>query len=156
MAMAFSYQIDNPLPQITADKVVIDKSDRVLILLRDGKQIKSYRISIGRGGIGRKTVEGDNLTPEGLYKIDRHNVRSSYYKSLHIDYPNEQDVKTAAKSGESAGSDIMIHGLRPIVAFLGKAHLLVNWTRGCIAVTNPEMDELWRAIPDGTVIEIRQ
>ncbi len=145
------------LPQnITADHILIDKSDRTLTLLKDGAILKTYPVSLGRGGMEPKQKEGDKKTPEGRYIIDRRNAKSSYYRSLHISYPDAEDLKRAEKENVNAGSDIMVHGLRNGAGILGRFHLLMDWTQGCIAVTNAEMDELWRAIPDGTSIELRQ
>lgn len=139
----------------TADLVVVDKSDRTLKIFKNDILLKTYSISLGRGGLEPKRHEGDKRTPEGNYLIDRRNNQSSYYRSLHIDYPDKDDIERAKSNNVSAGSDIMIHGLRNGTGFLGRFHLLFDWTQGCIAVTNAEMDELWHAIPDGTAIEIK-
>jgi murein L,D-transpeptidase YafK len=140
---------------VTADRVLVDKSEHQLMLLRDDSVLKSYRVSFGANPAGHKQQEGDERTPEGAYRIDRRNAQSSFYRSLHISYPDPQDVARAQARGVSPGGDIMIHGIRNGLGWAGKLQRLANWTDGCIAVTNREMDELWGAIPDGTPIEIR-
>jgi murein L,D-transpeptidase YafK len=94
-------------------------------------------------------------TPEGLYRIDGRNAHSQFHKSLHISYPNARDRERAQKLGVKPGGDIMIHGLPNGQGSVGKAHLQSDWTWGCIAVTDEEIEEIWRLVPDGTVIEIR-
>lgn len=151
-----SYAGQPALPlDAVADHIVVDKSDHTLTLFKDGKALKTYPVSLGRAGLARKTMQGDGLTPEGHYTIDGHNAKSAFYRSLHIDYPNKQDIKNAKKLGQKPGSHIMVHGIRNNFGFFGKAQRLVDWTNGCIALTNREMDELWRAIPDGTPIDIQ-
>lgn len=137
-----------------ADKIVVEKHARRMTLKRAGFPLKIYDISLGRQSVGKKTEEGDYKTPEGVYFIDRRNSSSRFYKSLHISYPNESDIKQARAKGLSPGRDIMVHGLPRVLSFLGRLHLYYDWTAGCIAVTNEEMDEIWEAVPDGTAIEI--
>lgn len=117
--------------------------------------LKSYNVSLGRVPVGAKQKEGDKKTPEGRYVIDYRKPDSAYFRSLHISYPSPADTEAAQKAGLSAGGDIMIHGLRNGLGWIGKLHRLANWTLGCIAVTNQEIEELWRVVPDGTVIELR-
>lgn len=144
-----------PSCNTNADKILVLKEKRELYLLKDSKVLKVYKIALGRNPIGHKKIEGDKKTPEGQYKIIAHNAGSSYYKSLRISYPNEQDTKEAAKLGKSPGGDIMIHGLGRYFPSLGKLHTLHDWTLGCIAVTNEEIDEIFACVKDGTPIEIR-
>ena len=147
----------NPLPLPTgarADKVLVEKSARRLSLISSGKVIKSYRIALGRSPVGKKEREGDKKTPEGIYTIDHHNDRSGFHKALHVSYPSAEQRAKAAKSGIDPGGDIMIHGLRNRFGWIGSAHRMRDWTAGCIAVTNPEIDEIFDAVPDGTVVEI--
>jgi murein L,D-transpeptidase YafK len=138
----------------TADSVVVEKSMHRLILFKNGQALRTYRVALGRGGPEPKVREGDARTPEGTYFIDRRNPHSCCHLALHISYPNATDVAAARARGVSAGSDIEIHGLRRGLGWLGRFHRVVDWTHGCIAVTDGEMDEIWRAVPDGTPVVI--
>lgn len=138
-----------------ADAIVVDKASRTLTLFQDGAPLKTYPVSFGKGGLGPKTREGDGKTPDGTYHISGRNPKSGYHLSLRISYPNAADRAAAEARGESPGGDIMIHGLKNGMGWLGVAHRQTDWTAGCIAVTDEEMDELWRTIPDGTPITIR-
>ncbi len=142
-------------PSVKADKVVVFKGKRVLILLRDGEILKTYRIALGRQPKGHKTKAGDNRTPEGKYILDARNPNSNYHLSIRISYPNEADVLKAQRLGVAPGGDIMIHGLSNGTRKLDKYHRYLNWTNGCIAVTDREMEEIWNLVPDGTPIEIK-
>ncbi|HUX80208.1 MAG TPA: L,D-transpeptidase family protein [Alphaproteobacteria bacterium] len=144
------------LQSFKVDKVVVHKSKRTLILEGQGRVIKSYKVALGRSPQGHKEQVGDNKTPEGRYIIDRRNPRSAnYHKALHISYPNREDCSNAKKKGCLPGGDIFIHGIRKSLRFLGKAHSLTDWTRGCIAVSNDEIDEIFELVQEGTPIEIR-
>jgi murein L,D-transpeptidase YafK len=148
----------NLIAQDTAvhiDRVVVDKQKRQLVLLSQGKEIRSYKVALGGQPVGPKVRQGDHRTPEGLYVLDGRNPGSRFYKSFHISYPNAKDVAAAKKLGVSPGGDIMLHGLPKGYAWVGKGQALHEWTDGCIAVSNEEMDELWRLIQVGTPIEIR-
>ncbi len=136
-----------------ADKVLIIKNERRLVLLSKGEMLKSYPVSLGRTP-GTKVRRGDGKTPEGRYLIDRRNPASRFYKALHISYPNPSDIRDAKAAGVPPGGQIMIHGLPKDFEDLGSSHACLNWTRGCIAVSNAEMDEIWRLVPDGTPVEI--
>ncbi len=138
---------------VNADKILIVKSEKRLVILGDGAVLKSYPVSLGRTP-GKKVRQGDGKTPEGRYFIDRRNPASRFYKALHISYPNASDVRDAKAAGASPGGQIMIHGLPKGYEDLGSAHACRNWTKGCIAVSNAEMDEIWRLVPDGTPVEI--
>jgi murein L,D-transpeptidase YafK len=136
-----------------ADFVVVDKSDRVLTLYAYGKPIRTYRgVQLGDAPEGHKQFQGDERTPEGRYTIDYGNPRSSYYLSLHISYPNDEDRAYAAARGRSPGGDIFIHG-QP--NWLPTGRVAGDWTDGCIALADAEIAELWQMVPDGTPIEIR-
>jgi murein L,D-transpeptidase YafK len=135
--------------------VVVYKSERKLVLLSLGKEIRSYKVALGSEPVGPKTRHGDHKTPEGVYTLDSRNPNSHFYKAFHISYPNSKDIAIAKKLGVSPGGDIMLHGLAKEYTWVGKAHTLHDWTDGCIAVTNEEMDELWRLVPVGTPIEIK-
>ena len=119
-------------------------------MFRDGNQMKTYRIALGRNPVGAKQEEGDMKTPEGIYKIDGRNPQSSFHLALHISYPSDEDTKRAAAHGVAAGSDIMIHGIQNGRGWIGAFHRWKDWTAGCIAVTDEEIEELWRVTPDGT------
>lgn len=125
-------------------------------LLSSEKVIYEFKISLGKHPIGHKQFEGDSKTPEGNYTIDWRNENSNFYRSLHISYPNDRDIAYAENLGRSAGGLIMIHGLPNKYGWLGKLHLLKDWTDGCIAVTNKEMDIIWEVIQDGTAIHIAE
>ncbi|MFB3895221.1 MAG: murein L,D-transpeptidase family protein [bacterium] len=148
-----------PTPQLPADakidRIVVIKSKRLLIVYSGPKELKSYRISLGRQPVGKKQVEGDNKTPEGIYLIISKNPHSRYYKSFGISYPNQEDIDTAKRIGKSPGSAILIHGAKTGFGFLGRWLRLFDWTQGCIALTNSEMDELYNLIDIGTTVEIR-
>jgi murein L,D-transpeptidase YafK len=142
-------------PGIVIDHVVVYKGDRKLVLLSQGKEVKTYRVALGGDPAGPKTRQGDHRTPEGSYVLDSRNPNSHFYKAFHISYPNSKDFTSAKKQGVRPGGDIMLHGLPKDYAWVGKAHSLHDWTDGCIAVTNEEMDELWKFVPVGTPIEIK-
>jgi murein L,D-transpeptidase YafK len=140
---------------ITVDRLVVYKHERKLALLLQGKEMKTYKVSLGGEPVGPKTRQGDHRTPEGIYQLDSRNANSHYYKAFHISYPNARDTAAARRLGVSPGGDIMLHGLPKEYAWLGKAHALHDWTDGCIAVTDEEMDEIWKLVRVGTPIEIR-
>jgi murein L,D-transpeptidase YafK len=145
-----------PLPPgARADRVLVDKSERTLVLLRDGRPLKTYRVSLGGAPRGHKRREGDERTPEGTYLLDYRNPRSSAHLSLHVSYPDPADAARARAAGEDPGGMIMVHGITDGLGWIGRLHRLMDWTDGCIAVANWEMDEIWRAVPDGTPIDIR-
>lgn len=140
-----------------ADRVLVDKSERKLFLIRNGEPFREYRISLGKAPDGPKLQEGDLRTPEGVYTLDWRNPKSGFYKSIHISYPNDNDRLQAQKRGVQPGGMIMIHGEHYIPS-LSRIYRLASkkdWTDGCIAINNEEMDELWLTVADGTPIEIR-
>jgi murein L,D-transpeptidase YafK len=146
----------HPLPaNITADRVLVEKAARRLTLLRDGMPLKSYRVALGRAPVGPKEEEGDQRTPEGSYLIDFHKEDSDYHRALHVSYPEQRDIDRAAAAGVPPGFDIMIHGIRNGRGWIGAFHRRSDWTAGCIAVTDFEIEEIYRAVPDGTPIEIQ-
>jgi murein L,D-transpeptidase YafK len=140
---------------VNADRIIVEKSKRTLTLYSNGNEIKQYKIALGESPEGHKTKKGDNRTPEGIYIIDARNEKSRFHKSLHISYPNENDMKNAERLGVTPGGNIMIHGLKEELIWTGKFHTVLDWTEGCIAVTNDEIEEIWDMAPDGTVVEIR-
>lgn len=146
----------SPIPaDIFSDRIVIQKSSRTMTLYRGTEALKSYRIALGGDPVGHKEFEGDQKTPEGIYSISGRNPNSSYHLSLRISYPNAADALHAQSLGKSPGGDIMIHGLPNGHEGSGKNHCLADWTAGCVAVNNAEIEELWRVVPDGTAVEIR-
>ncbi|HQG31192.1 MAG TPA: L,D-transpeptidase family protein [Deltaproteobacteria bacterium] len=138
-----------------AEKVLIEKSKRRLTLISKGSVIKTYKIALGGNPNGPKVMQGDNKTPEGTYIIDSRNKDSRYHMSLHISYPNEKDKKRARELGVSPGGDIMIHGLKNGFSKVGGLHTGFDWTKGCIAVTDEEIEEIEMLVPNGTIVEIR-
>jgi tetratricopeptide (TPR) repeat protein len=143
------------ISQGPADKILIEKKDRRLTLFSNGNVIKTYKIALGANPEGSKEMQGDNKTPEGSYIIDSRNRDSRYHLSLHISYPNEEDKRRAKRNGVSPGGDIMIHGLINGYSWVGEAHTAFDWTKGCIAVTDEEIEEIDKLAPNGTVVEIR-
>jgi tetratricopeptide (TPR) repeat protein len=139
----------------TADKILIEKKERRLTLLSNGKVLKAYKIALGGNPVGPKERQGDNKTPEGTYVIDSRNRDSRYHLSLHISYPNEKDKKRAKELGVSPGGDIMIHGIKNGFSWAGDLHAEVDWTKGCIAVTDEEIEEIDKLVPNDTIVEIR-
>lgn len=141
-------------PVLHADRIVVLKKERTLELLSSGTVIKTYKIALGRDPIGPKSRQGDHKTPQGIYVLDSRNSHSQFYKSIHISYPSQHDRAAARQKGVSPGGDVFIHGLPNGYGAIGAAHRLRDWTDGCIAVTNEEIDEIWKAVPDGAQIEI--
>jgi len=138
-----------------ADRILIEKSERRLTLISKGKVLKTYSIALGGNPDGPKERQGDNKTPEGTYVIDSRNKNSLYHRSLHVSYPNEKDKKRAKQLGVSPGGDIMIHGIKNGFSWVGDMHTGVDWTKGCIAVTDEEIEEIDKLVPNGTIVEIR-
>ena len=143
------------LPAGPVDRIIVDKSARRLTTYRDGKLVREFRVALGSGGLAPKQRQGDGRVPEGSYQITFHNEASRYHRSLKIGYPTGEQRAAAQAAGIDPGGDIMIHGLPSGRGVIGSRHLLRDWTEGCIAVTNPEMDWLFVAVPDGTWIDIR-
>lgn len=137
-----------------ADRVVVLKAKRELELYANGKLLKSYPVSLGRNPVGPKLQDGDKRTPEGLYAIELHKPQSSFHKAFKVSYPSAADRSAAAMRGVAPGGDIMIHGIHNGLGFIGRLQRWRDWTAGCIAVTDPEIEEIYRAVPDGTPVEI--
>ena len=144
-----------PAAATQADHILIIKSTRTMTLLRQGRVLKTYKVALGAEPVGAKTRRGDNRTPEGSYTIDSRNAYSQFHLALHISYPNAADRERAKRLGVSPGGDIMIHGLPRQWAWLGAAHRQTDWTAGCVAVTNGEIEEIWSMVAIGTKVEIR-
>ncbi|WP_240732166.1 L,D-transpeptidase family protein [Geobacter sp. FeAm09] len=139
----------------SVDRIVIEKKERRLMLLSKGEVLKTYRIALGGNPDGPKERRGDNKTPEGTYVIDGKNRNSQYHQSLHISYPNERDKKRAKELGVSPGGDIMIHGIKAGFSWVGALQANNDWTKGCIAVTDEEIEEIFKLVSLDTVVEIR-
>ena len=136
------------------DKILVLKHKRLLTVYSNGVALKSYKISLGGVPVGKKEFEGDQKTPEGIYSINDKNPNSDYHLNLAVSYPNEADSLYALKFGKSAGGEIKIHGLPNGYGFVGKFQRFQDWTLGCIALTNSEIEELFYNVPMGTQIEI--
>ncbi|MER8695858.1 L,D-transpeptidase family protein [Mesorhizobium opportunistum] len=146
-------------PALAAEKVDlvrVHKAERWLELIGDGKVVRSYGIALGGAPVGHKHQEGDQRTPEGRYILDWRNPNSIAYKSIHVSYPNAGDLAAAKRRNVDAGGMIMIHGQPNGFGWWGWLLQLVDWTDGCIAVTDSDMDEIWAMVADGTSIEIGQ
>ena len=136
------------------DLVKVDKSERRMYLMEGNKVLKEYRVRFGANPIGHKTEYGDEKTPEGRYKLDFIKEDSSFYRAMHISYPNQADKKQAAARGVLVGGDIMIHGQKNGWGWASLIIQLFNWTDGCIAIKNFQMDEFIKLVPVGTTIQI--
>lgn len=136
------------------DKVLVVKSEQQMYLLHRDQILKSYRVSLGKKQ-GPKRYEGDMRTPEGLYWLDWRKPSERYNLSINISYPNEQDLARANDMGKPPGNLIMIHGTPNDPEFPEWFFSTLNWTEGCIALTNKDMEEVWQLVPDNTLIEIR-
>jgi len=156
LALVACIQTAIAVEQPRASKIIVHKSDyRMELLDKNANVLRTYNIALGSSPTGHKTQEGDERTPEGLYRISGRNPHSSFHLSLRVSYPNEQDIAQARKRGVSPGGDIMIHGVGDGFGWIGSLHRVLNWTNGCIAVTNYEIEEIWGMVRDGTPIEIR-
>ena len=147
--------VTTPVIHPTIDLIIVEKTSHRMVLLHNGQVQKVYYVALGRGGLGPKEIAGDNKVPEGTYRITGRNPRSAFHLSLRIDYPTSEQAQAAQRNGLDPGGDVMIHGIRNGLGWIGGLHRKVDWTRGCIAVTDREIEEIWRIVPDGTVIVIR-
>lgn len=139
-----------------ADFVLVKKAQEKMFLFSEGNPIGVYDVKFGANPVGHKQEEGDERTPEGQYVIDQKKSDSASFKALHISYPNDNDRKAAAARGVEPGGAIMIHGQRNGLGWLSFLVQRFNWTDGCIAVSNHDMDEIWELVPENTPIEIRK
>ncbi len=140
---------------VNVDLIRVDKSERTLTLYAQGRAVRNYSdIQLGDEPLGAKRFQGDERTPEGSYTIDYGNPSSAYHLSLHISYPDSADRAYARSRGHSPGGDIFIHGQPNGFASLGAARVEGDWTDGCIALADAEIEELWGLVGDGTAIEI--
>jgi murein L,D-transpeptidase YafK len=155
IALVFGLPLSVVIPSQQADQIVIVKSEHTMTLLSHGKPIKTYRVALGTGDTGPKDHKGDHRTPEGKYIIDSRNPNSRFHLALHVSYPNATDKARAKAQGLLPGGDIMIHGVEKRYEYLGALQHNYDWTDGCIAVTNHEIEEIWALVPVGTSVEIR-
>jgi murein L,D-transpeptidase YafK len=142
-------------PAGKADRIVIVKSARTMTLMHDGKVLKAYKVALSSEPVGPKERAGDHKVPEGQYVVDSKIPHSRFHLALHLSYPNAADQERARKLGVNPGAAIEIHGLGSEFAWLEGLHRQVDWTDGCIAVTNTEIEEIWALVPVGTPVEIR-
>lgn len=141
---------------LLAERVEVRKRERVMELWNGELLLHRFRVALGRRPQGPKVEEGDGRTPEGRYELTEFLPKSYFYRAIRISYPNEEDRERARRLGVRPGGDILVHGLDPAIARRFRAdHWLFNWTRGCIAVTDEEMDILWASVAPGTPIEIK-
>jgi len=155
--LAFTWYATRPPttpPSRLADHIVVDKSTHTMTLFAKGAPIHTYAVALGRTN-GRKLQQGDHRTPEGHYLIDSRNPHSAFHLALHVSYPNADDRTRASAAHTPAGGDIMIHGLPDRFAFLGSMHRAIDWTDGCVAVTNAEIEEIYQLVPNNTPIDIQ-
>jgi murein L,D-transpeptidase YafK len=138
-----------------ADRIVVMKSARTMILENSGHVLKTYKVALGGAPTGAKEQEGDHKTPEGEYIVDAKNAHSQFYMALHLSYPNAADRVRARKLGASPGGDVEIHGLGKKYGWIGARHRLTDWTDGCVAVTNEEIEEIFKMVPVGTRVELK-
>ena len=148
------YNMTAAPPKLKADRLVVLKGERRLVLMQGNMAIRIYQVALGRYPEGDKNKQGDARTPEGSYTIDYRLMDSKFHRALHISYPNAQDRAAARQQGVDPGGQIMIHGLPNRWSAKAVGHPSLDWTQGCIAVTNREIDEILTLVRDGTPIEI--
>lgn len=144
----------NLAPVVRAETLLIEKSARRLSLIQGREVVRTYSVSLGSSPLGPKYCQGDGRTPEGAYRISAKNARSRYHLALRISYPGPVDRERAQQAACNPGGDIMVHGLPNGLGFIGRFHRLYDWTQGCIALTDPEIEELYQAVPVGTPVVI--
>lgn len=144
-----------PVPERNVDLVVVEKSKNQMHLMKKGKAVRTYHVALGGNPVGHKVQEGDMRTPEGRYLLNFKNTKSKFYKSINIDYPNDRDIARARARGVDPGDDIVLHGFPNELGNVRGPVEPLNWTEGCIAVRNDEMDEIWELVALDTPIEIR-
>ncbi len=137
-----------------ADRIVIRKAAHTLTLIKGDRELATYKVSLGRNPLGAKTQRGDHKTPEGDYVIDAMKSNSRFHRALHISYPNLADRERAHVAGVNPGGDVEIHGIENGLGWIGSLHRGIDWTDGCIAVTDDEIEEIWNRVKIGTSVEI--
>lgn len=142
-------------PLVAGDSIVVYKRERTLVLFNRGIPVRTYFVALGSKPVGDKERVGDQKTPEGLFHINAHNPASKFHLALRLSYPDDAHRARAAALGVDPGGDIMIHGLPPEFGDAGKNHIRNDWTNGCVALSNQEIEEIWHAVPDGTPVQIK-
>jgi murein L,D-transpeptidase YafK len=142
-------------PSLAVDRIIVDKAEHRMTLIRGNNVIAVYKVALGKGGLAPKAKEGDGRVPEGAYRITERKADSQFYKALRVGYPTKAETEAARNKGIDPGSNIMIHGLPNGMGWIGSWHRLRDWTAGCVALTDAEMDQLWKLVPVGTIVEIR-
>jgi murein L,D-transpeptidase YafK len=137
------------------DHIVVDKAEHRMTLMRGSKVVRIYQVALGKGGLAPKAAEGDNRVPEGIYRVTERKADSQFHRALRVGYPTPQQASAARARGIDPGSNIMIHGLPNGFGWIGSWHRLRDWTAGCVAVTDAEIDQIWKLVPVGTIVEIR-
>jgi murein L,D-transpeptidase YafK len=137
-----------------ADRVVVEKENRKLHLMRDGEAFRSFDIALGVEPVGNKEREGDQKTPEGRYSLDERNPDSDFFLAIHISYPSSSERAVARRNGDDPGGAIMIHGQPNVPTYSTAYYRTQDWTNGCIAVSNSDMIDIWLMTQDDTPIEI--
>lgn len=158
MVLLFLLACGNPPslnPEARVDKIVIVKSDRTMSLMSGERVIRTYKVALGKNPVGPKNRYGDHKTPEGLYVVDAKKNPSRFHLALHLSYPNTADRERAQKENVNPGGDVEIHGIENGLGWIGSLHRHMDWTDGCIAVNDAEIDEIWNVVPVGTPVEIR-
>ena len=138
-----------------ADAVLVIKSERRLYLMKNNELLEKFKVTFGGNPKGHKEAEGDEKTPEGHYRLGYKNLKSRFYKSIHISYPSRKDRANAKRLGVKPGGNIMIHGQKNGWEWVTPLAQLFSWTNGCIALSNKDMDKIWMSVDPGTPIEIR-
>lgn len=145
----------SPVSDAVVDRIIIEKSKRTMTLLKQGNEVRTYKVALGRNPIGPKIRKGDQKTPEGLYYVDYKVHNSVYHRALHLNYPNQDDIERARSLGVTPGNSIMIHGMKEDKLWMGDVQYLFDWTNGCIALTNREIEEVWVLVSPWTPVEIK-
>ncbi len=137
-----------------ADLVRVSKTEHKLQVFSAGKVLHEFKVSLGRNPNGHKTQEGDGKTPEGTYSLDYKKSDSAFHKAIHISYPNANDIAVAKSRGVNPGGQVMIHGQKNGFGWLSFVSQRFDWTNGCIALSNDDMETLWILVREGTSVEI--
>ena len=158
IVVCFSPACRHSSPQASgevADRIVIRKAAHTLALMKRDRELATYKVALGRNPVGAKTQRGDHKTPEGNYLIDAMKSNSRFHRALHISYPNLADQERAQAAAVNPGGDVEIHGIENGLGWIGSLHRRIDWTDGCIAVTDDEIEEIWNKVKVGTAVEIK-